>query len=302
MKLTPINRVLLVLVILLGGIELLRGGEGQPQREIGRLFPDFFTDQAQRLEIEGPDGLVQLEREGEAWVVSNRFGHPAREESAALLLRALASITTLDLLTEDPGRHSEYGLEEGHTRVRAWNATGDQVVDLIQGNDSPDSRACYVHRLGDAAVYRAAQLSRIPAAPTRWLDSAWFPFEPSIVKRIEVHSEDLEEPRVLVREERRYVWREGERVVAKSKVDDLLQSVQSLFLSDVIAEPGDAGSQVPDVALRIELTLLDERVLVGEFAGPEEGLVRARRRDPDGWVVALPEGAVGVVVSRALGL
>lgn len=303
MRLTRVNVVLLVLVVALGALDLVRSGGGAPPREVGRLFPDFFVDQAERMEVAGPDGEVQLRRSEEGWACASRFDHPARADWTSQLTRALASLTTLDLLTEDPARHGDYGLDEGATRVRVWSESGELVVDLVQGDDTPDSsRACYVRRFGDDAVYRAPSLQRIPAEPSSWLDSLWLGFEPAVVKGVRVASPDLEEPLELTREERRYVWRAGDRTVPKSKVDALLDAARGLFVSDAVAGAGDGAAALGEVALRLELVLLDDSVLVGEFGAPEDGVVRARRRDPDGWVVELPAQGVELLVERALGL
>ena len=303
MKLTRVNVVLLVLVMALAALELARGRGGAPPREVGRLFPEFFVDQAERVEVVGPDGTLEL-RQGEAgWVCASRFGHPARADWTGQLTRALASLTTLDLLSDDPGRHGDYGLDEGATRVRVWNESGELVVDLIQGDDTPDaSRACYVRRFGDDAVYRAPSLERIPAEPARWLDSMWLSFEPAVIKAVRVVSPDLEAPLELTREDKRYIWSDGDRTVAKRKVDSLLDAARGLFVSDVVAGPADGALELGEVALRLELTRLNDVVLVGEFSEAQDGVVRARRRDPDGWVVELPAKSVELLVERALGL
>ena len=306
MRLNRVNVVLLVLVAALGSLELVRSLGGAPPREVGRLFPAFFVDQAERVEVEGPDGRVQLRRAEEGWACASRFDHPARGDWTSQLTRALASLTTLDLLSDDPARHGDYGLDEGATRVRVWSESGELVVDLVQGDDTPDaSRACYVRRFGEDAVYRAPSLERIPAEPARWLDSLWLGFEPAVVKGVRVVSPDLEAPLELRREERRYVWRDGDRTLPKSKVDALLDAARGLFVSDAVAgaaDGADGADALGEVALRLELTLLDDRVLVGEFGAPEGGVVRARRRDPDGWVVELPAPGVELLVERALGL
>ncbi len=297
MKITPINRALIVLAVLLGAVELFRGGGGAPSREIGRLFPQLFMDQASRIELVGPDGEVRLSRGEEGWLCTDKFGHPASERTTATLLRALASLTTMDLLSEDPERLGSYGLDLDTTRVRVWNEDGDVVADMVQGRNAPDSRASYVRRFGDDAVYRAPQLRRIPCASIFWFDPAWMPFEPAIVKSIRIETSEAAEAKVLEREERRYRWFEGTREVAATRVDDFLQALLSLGLQDVVADPSDSDA-LGEVVLRVELTLLDDRVLIGEFAAPGDGSVRARRV-PDGWVVTLTADSVVPVRQRA---
>ncbi len=302
MRLSRTNLFLLLGVLVLGGLDYLGSAPGGSQRVVERLFPTFFADQAQRVLLEGPEGSVELERGEKGWVCTNRFGYPARADWTAHLMRAMASLTTLDLLSADPKRHGEYGLDDQAVRVRIWSDEEVPLVDLLQGRDAPGGRACYVRRFGEDEVYRAPNLTRISTNVVSWLDLYWLRFEPLLVKEIRIESADLSEAREFVREEKRYVWRRGEQVVARSQVEELLKTAASLFLADVVAPPEDAEERLGEVALHLELTLLDDRVLVAEFGGPRDGRVLARRRDPDGWLVALPESTVSLLVERALGL
>ena len=95
----------------------------------------------------------------------------------------------------------------------------------------------------------ASALQRIPAEPSSWLDSLWLGFEPAVVKGVRVASPDLEQPLELTREERRYVWRAGDRTVPKSKVEALLDAARGLFVSDAVAGAGDGSDALGEVAL-----------------------------------------------------
>lgn len=300
MNLTRLNVALLVAVLLLSAWEWTRPGNVGPSREIGDLFPAYHSDLAARVELEGPDGATALERVEGEWTCADRYGYPASEGHCARLLNALASLTTFDLMTEDPARHDEYGLDEGTTRVRVLDAEGRVLADLLQGDDVSGQRASYVRRFGGDPVYRAAALTRIPAEPTFWLEPRWMPFEPAIVTTVRLGGPEVGEPRRLDREGKTHRWTiEGEQV-APRRVKGLLEALSTLFLEDVVAPRGDVEA-LGEVALRVEVDLLDGRTLVGELAAEEDGSRRAMR-GPEDWVVRLPGRAVETVLERARGL
>lgn len=298
MKLTPMNLGLLVAVLALGLVELLSGGGRAAEREIEKLFPLFTSDAAQRIEVAGPEGTLRLHRTDGAWVCSERFDYPAREDFTRKILNAMASLTTIDLLSTDAGSHKDYGLDQKTTRVRVWGEGDDLLVDLIQGKDVPDGLACYVKRFGGDEVYRAPVLTRIPSAQTIWLESRWFLFEPGFVRKIEVTGADLPTPVVIEREVGRSRWHKGDDNVALGRVDSFFAALQGLLVEDVVAGRADPEA-LGEVVLRVELTLADDSVLAAEFGAPMDSVVRARR-DPGGFVVAIPEGRVTLMAQRAL--
>jgi Domain of unknown function (DUF4340) len=297
-KLTPINWVLAGMILLLGGLELMAGRDVRPEREVGRLFPGFFADEATRILIEDGDQRMELVRLDGGWVCPEHHDYPAWEEQVEVLMRALTSMTTLDLLSPDATSHDRYGLAGTPRRVRIWDTDGEALVDLLQGDDVPGGRAAsYVRRFGEDEVYRAPFLSAIPVAPKAFLSPRWMAFEPAEVIGIRIEGADFEPPLELLREERRYVWKRGKRTVAKTRVDAFLSSLASLYLEAVVAGP-NSPQALGESVLRVELTLLDGTVLAGQFAAQTGGRVRARR-DPDGWVIELPADTVGHLVQRA---
>lgn len=303
MKVTRLNWTLGAIVLVLGVIDLWRGSiDHAPSREIGRLLPEFFADEVARFQISGPDGEVNLKQVGEGqWVVVDRHDYPAYMVLVSTLSQALTSMTTVDLLSEDASRHGEYGLATGAIRVRAWNAEDGLIADLLRGDGVHGSRATYVRREGEDAIYRAANLPKLTTDPTKWLTGKWMPFESSIAVRVRLEF-DGEEAVEFVRETSRKKWTRDGEAVRLSSMDRFLNSLPALYLQDVTAAPGTA---LPQTALRFEIELLGDALLSGEFSSLEgPGTVIARRTDAAGadWQVELPFAAVQNVADRARAL
>ncbi|MEE8469601.1 MAG: DUF4340 domain-containing protein [Planctomycetota bacterium] len=288
MKLTPLNWVLVVVLVLLLGLDRALRGQGPVEREVGRLLPELFLDQAQRVVLESDDERLEMRRVGTgSWVLPDHYDHPADASRMRFLLESLISITTLDLLTPDAERHAEYGVDEGALSVRVWNGEGRLLAGLLQGDVVPGGGASYVRRSGDDATYRAPGLrATIPLDPAMWLDVKWMTFEPTMVDGLKLSGAELDAPVLLARDEGTLdTWRyEGGDGLAPSKVKSMLRTLRALFLAEVVGD-GDQGEELGDVRLQVELRLADGRVLAGRFGSVKpDGSVLASRMDT-AWVV-----------------
>jgi len=295
-RISPLNWGLAALVVVLVAAEVgLERGEPAP-REVGRLFPELFADRAARIELAGGGEPLEIVLEGQTWVLSGHHDFPARPEQVERLLRALTSLTTLDLLSEDAASHDEYGVGADARRVSIWDGSGELLAGLVQGADVPTGNASYVRRLGLDQVYRAPRLTAIPAEPKYWLDRAWLGFEPALVTSVRISGPLCDPPLEFERREGTvdHWTRDGEQVSPRV-VKDFAQTMRSLFLDEVVA-PRDTPEALGPLQLRVEVSLLDGRELSAYFGATVDGGVLARRADDD-WTVRLPQAIWQVVTS-----
>ena len=287
MKVTPLNWGLLAILLLLLGSDLALRGQGTVEREVGRLLPDVFRDQAQRVVLESGDERLEAQRTGEGiWVLPGHHDYPADGSRLRNLIEGLISITTLDLLTLDRDRHAEYGVDEGALSISVWDGTGKLLGSLLLGDQVSGGAASYVRRSGDDAIYRAPRLRTISLDPAQWLDVKWMAFEPTMVDRLRLSGSDLEAPVTLVRDEGTVDrWRyEGGDTLRPSIVKSMLHTLRDLFLAEVVAASPDGGA-LGETRLQVELSLADGRTLAGTFG----------RETSDGGVLAAREGTGWVV-------
>ena len=226
-----------LLGLLLAGLvvlDLLTLPGGGPSRAIGPLLPGLDVAAAAEVELraDGTEPLV-LRREGGAWTLPSTLGYAAQGSLAEDLLTRLASLSTLDLVTEDPARHREYGVDQG-TLITVRDAEGATLAALLQGGITPDRRATYGRSPAEDRTYRLPLLSPVRLDPDWWLDARLLTFEPGLVRRVELAEGD----RVLVLERdlaRVGVWRTPAGDPASgSSVDALLDALRSTFLSEVV--------------------------------------------------------------------
>lgn len=286
MRLTRANVLLLVALAGLVAAEIGLQRSGPVEREIERLFPDLFRDRAARFLLEGAGVSVEGRRTTEGtWILPEHFDHPANEVSVDLLLTALTSLTTLDLLSEDPARHGSYRVGQGQALVvRVWDEQGELLAALVQGAEVDG--ATYVRRLAQDAVYRAPRLRTIRLDPRLWLETRWLAFEPATVTEVRLGGTLLERRLVLQRDptsvERWSV--EGGADVRPQRVKDLLRVLQTLHLEGVVApRMGEADFGEPQ--LELSLGFLDGATASGLFGAttPEGGVLACR--DPQTFVV-----------------
>lgn len=306
MKVTPLNVVLaLVLAVLVGADAALDDG-GVRERAIERLFPDLYGDRVARFVLERGDELVECRRrEDGRFVLPAHFDHPANETTVRLLLSALTSLTTLDLVTEDAARHGEYGVGDGALTVRGWDERGELVVGLVQGAEAPAGDASYVRRAGSDAVYRAPRLRGIPLDARLWLDAEWMPFAEALVDEVRLAGAALDEPLVLEREAGTVDrWRAaGGEPFPASRVRDFVSRVRSLFFEEVVAARA-ADLELGEPALSITLGTVDGKELRASFhadAAAGDGSVLATH-GPEDFVVRFPAAAWESVRAGAEGL
>lgn len=247
--------LLVGLLAILVGLDVVTTPDGAPTRAVGPLLVGFDSTQATRIELrrDGEESLV-LERGSEEgdWVLPGTFGYRARTQLAEDLLSRLASLSTLDLVTEEASRHGDYGVDQG-VLVRVEDGEGRELASLLQGGVSPDGRATWGRRPSEDATYRLPLFAPLRLDPLWWLDARLLSFEPGLIRRIEL--EIGERARVLERDLARVgVWRTPEGVPAVgADVEALLEALRGTFLTEVLsAEELDPAASSAAVSLVFE--------------------------------------------------
>ncbi len=114
-----------------------------------------IIDDVLSVGFEGPEGQeIVLEKSGESWRVSlDETLFPARADRVESLLNALAALTTLRTVTDNPERHDE--LEVGDataTRLSITRAEGSDI-ELLFGSLASQGGESFVRRQGDDSVF-----------------------------------------------------------------------------------------------------------------------------------------------------
>lgn len=312
MRIAPRNYVLAGVLAVLSLLLVTGGGEELPAREISRFAPALVPAEARRVEVTSGPRRVTLQREESGWVLAELHGFPADRQLVERVLEVLAELTTLDLLTEDPARHAEYGLDEASAqRLTVLGADDGVVADLYVGR--APSGSAFVRRVGEDAVYGASVLPRTSSEPVGWQRTiALVPVEPALVLRLELSGPELggaDSPIVLKRDGRgQGRWLDAaDKEVPRASAEGLVRALTTLFVDRMLApelgaDGGAAhGLDAPRFTVRVTATAsgrgdYELEARIGSTA--TEGLVPAV--GPSGpWVVGLREASVARILQHA---
>lgn len=106
---------------------------------------DIPADQADRIELSGALDLA-LVRADSVWTVVQPSPSAADSAVVARLVTSLGDLRLASLVTTNPDRHSQYGMDSTATRVEVSWESG--AVVLVVSKRGPDWSSSYI-RLGD---------------------------------------------------------------------------------------------------------------------------------------------------------
>lgn len=241
-------------------------GAGEP------LFPallDKVNDITTVVGV-GAGETFTLVREGDRWVVSEKFGFPADQTKARELILGTARLRRIEAKTSNPDLYEKIGLgdfnAEGGNAVQYSfkNASGDILAEIIIGNS----------RLGRADPQLNEYFVREPAMAQTWLVEGKLPDAIGVIEWLESNVLSIDRNRVrqvtvlhpdgavVTVSKKKPSQRafdlhdvpEGAELESEFMVSDLGRSLATLDLADVI--PASQAS-VSDDGLTVEMTTFD---------------------------------------------
>jgi hypothetical protein len=158
--------------------------------------------QAARIELRRHDAGLTLIRDGDAWTIAERFGHPAQPQRVRSLLTGLSELRLLEPRptdarggTDDPLRAPATGL-----LIRVLNGAGAALAEVILGTrrSRPGEETALVRRPGEAGAWLADTRLSAEADPELWLAREVADLPAQRLRRVEV-ARAGEAPLVLAR-------------------------------------------------------------------------------------------------------
>lgn len=303
MRLYRRNLVLLGLVVALAAVDAALERPGPVEREVGRLFPDLYVDRAARLSLARGDERLDLARDADGrWTVEQLGGYPGFSDQIDLFLTRLSSVTNLDLLTDRPTAHAEYGVDDAGIAVRIEDERGAELAAFVQGLEVPREGASYLRLAAGAEVYRVLGLRALALDPLRqWVDPRLVDVEPILVRRLTLAGPLVGDDAIAFErvEGTTDAWtRVGRGRAPRDQVALALRDLKRVFLDAV--EGADPGG-ISDPRLIVELELRDgalRRLVFG--AEDADGAVRVQRGG-EPWLLRLSPAtwsAVAAMVRR----
>lgn len=275
------NVLLALLVALLAVVSVSLEEPGPIQREMRRLFPDFYLDRAERLVLEQGEMQLTLERDslGE-WAIMDLFGYPARSAYIDSLLVRAGSIQNHDLVSTRADQHGEYGVSGEGVRVRVFDAQGAALADYLQGHALTGTSGSYVRLTDSDEVYRAVGLRSLSPDAATLIESNILRVDPITVRRLTLalgEEPEMTFERVAGSTDRWLV--EGGATADSPRIELFLSDLNRIFVDGVAG-----GEPLPELdarpLLRVGLGLVDGSEIDLRLGGvQEDGRVLAARSD-----------------------
>jgi hypothetical protein len=131
-------------------------------------WEELTTLRIDRPGLNGPERNLELEKQGETWVLSS-LNRPAGKEEILPLINLINSLQPVDMLAEK-GPYDRFGLDET-SLITLTLQSGDRKETILAGGSSASGNYSYVRREDDPAVYSVrgnlAELLNRPVASYR---------------------------------------------------------------------------------------------------------------------------------------
>jgi hypothetical protein len=177
------SRRLLILIVvavvaIAAGVWLAgRQGSSGSTTGVGALYPDLKGQlnavSAVHIFKAGDARVVELNKQGETFTVSERDNYPADEGKVRRLLVAIADAKVLEEKTSNSEAYATLGVEDtkgnGATSLRVELVGAPNPVNLIVGKQGAGARSNYVRRAGEPQSWLIDQTLDTSATPEAWL-------------------------------------------------------------------------------------------------------------------------------------
>lgn len=164
-------------------------------QEPGGLLSGFKPAELERITITSPaKSAVVLQLSGTDWQVStpeDTTSYAADSSAVQALLDALAALTTVSMVSHNPGRHALYEVSpETGLRVEALDSAGRTAAVLI-GKNGPNIFSTFVRAADSDNVYLVDGILQGTANKTlnEWRDKTVFKLDPALVRAYTVSGE-----------------------------------------------------------------------------------------------------------------
>ena len=154
-----------------------RQGSSGSTTEAAALYPQLKEQlnsvSAVRIYKAGDARVVELQRQGETWTVSERDNYPADDSKVRKLLIAIADAKVYEEKTSNPESYATLGVEDtkgsGATSLRIELVGTPKPVNLIVGKQGAGARSTYVRRAGEPQSWLINATVDTSATPEAWL-------------------------------------------------------------------------------------------------------------------------------------
>lgn len=154
------------------------------QTETGqRLFPDLaaHADDVRAIAIARKDGTFQVAREGDQWIVPDKFKYPAEFDKVRKLLVGLSELRAMEAKSTSPSLYPAMEVEDVNAadaksaQVTLKDGSGHDLLSVIVGKQhfgkgGAAGDGVYVRKAGDAQAWLAQGRLSVDRDVVAWLE------------------------------------------------------------------------------------------------------------------------------------
>jgi hypothetical protein len=240
MAITRTNLGLGLCVILLAALRFMGGGNQASAVEGGDAFGAFTPDMILRLTIadatdpDAQDLVLKRSNASSPWTLESRRDFPALAYPVDGLLAAIDNLRLQDLVSEESGSHSIFGVGEGQGMQLGLESPGGEVWNFVLGGIARGAGGTrvYMRSQGEKRVFAATGFGELSLRPSSWIDASVVDFDATLITQIEFR---LGEVPVVIRRNDKGIWRDTSKnkVAPRIPVEDLIGEALGLVLSDI---------------------------------------------------------------------
>lgn len=180
-------------VLILGGVlialVLIAFLSGSFERNASTVSVPSFGIEAEAItevRLASDDLSLTVQQQGNRWQLTEPLQTLADSITVARFMTTLGDLEPEALVTSNPERHSNFGVDStGKTLQVTW---GTDDLDLIIGNQGPDFQSVYVREQGDDRVLLAQGRLTFPTEVGAWRDKTMFNLMPASVEEASVRT------------------------------------------------------------------------------------------------------------------
>lgn len=243
------------------------------------LATESIAERIDRIEVEHPDGKIELVEEKTGWIASNPKGYPADGRTIEEILTRLPRTRVSEALTEDPERYELFGFGASsatHVKLFAGKTT---VLDFYVGKAGTDYPSSFLRFAKETAVVQVLGMAPNDwaRAPSDWLDKKIVGGLAEGVTGVSVKgpkaSWELEQSSAG--------WTIGGRPIPTGNVERLVRQVREAAgqleadgVLEASAAPKDTGLEKPERTVKVRLKTGPVTFYVGKPDGSGRRYVR----------------------------
>ncbi len=143
---------------------------GANSEAVLQQWPKVTPKQVRAIQIHHGATTVQLHRNGEQWMVKDRYGEvAANKEQVTRLLNDVTAMAPQRLISNNPDNFTRFRLGDDADRLTLLGDAGKPLLDLLIGKPGTDLISTTVRQAGSNAILSvnrslAWQLGRAPSA------------------------------------------------------------------------------------------------------------------------------------------